>query len=42
MLDINLDNVIGMVINNRWTSQVEFLHRDFLDLVIAYRYPVTH
>lgn len=42
MLDINLDNVIGMVINNKWTSQVEFLHRDFLDLVIAYRYPVVH
>ncbi len=42
MLNINLDSVIGMVINNRWTSQVEFPHRDFLDLVIAYRYPVAH
>ena len=40
MLNINLDKVIGIVINSRWASQIAFPHRDFLDLVVAYRIPV--
>lgn len=40
MPKFDFDKVIGTVINRRWIDKIDFPHRDFLDLCVAYRYIV--